>query len=99
MTTFVMRNGELVEKDTAPPLDGHGRAFYYISDTMPETVHMATGRVFTSKHKFRAETRAAGCVEVGDHKFKPRQPIKLDKRERVESIKRAIYDLRNGAHR
>ncbi len=99
MTTYVYRDGELVEKDLASPLDGHGRAFYYLSDTMPETVHMATGRVFTSKHKFRAETKAAGCVEVGDHQFKPRQPIKLDKRERVESIKKAIYDVRNGIRR
>ncbi len=96
MTTYVIRNGELVDKAFAPPLDSPDSAPHVIRDTMDETRHMATGRVFTSKRAFRAETRAAGCIEIGDHKFKPRQPIKLDKRERVEHIKRAIYDLRNG---
>jgi hypothetical protein len=99
MTTYVLRNGELVEKEYAAPLESSNGAPHVIRDTMDETRHMATGRMFTSKRGFRAETRAAGCVEIGDHKFKPRVPIKLDKRQRVEHIQRAIHDLRNGVRR
>lgn len=99
MTTYVLRDGKLIEKSLAPSIEVHARSPYYIPDSMEPTVHMATGRVFTSKAKFRAETRAANCIEVGSEKIKPRQPIKLDKRERVEHIKHAIHDLRNGERR
>jgi hypothetical protein len=37
-----------------------------ITDEMPETQHMADGRHYTSKRKFRAVTRAHGCIEVGN---------------------------------
>jgi hypothetical protein len=102
MTTYVLRDGELIEKDLVPPLHViHERACHYISDIMDPTRHMATGRMFDSKKRFRAETRAAGCVEVGDQKDygKRRAPPKLDKRERVEHIKRSIYELQNGRSR
>lgn len=72
---------------------------YYNSDQMEPTRHMASGKYFTSKKKFRDETRAYGCVEVGtETKYlnKKRKPIKLDKRQRREHIKKAIHDLRNG---
>lgn len=94
--SYVMRDGELVPKHLAAPLFEPNVAPNIIRDGMDATVHMATGRVFESKSAFRRETKAAGCVEVGDHKFKPRVPIKLDKRERVEHVKRAIYELKNG---
>jgi hypothetical protein len=37
-----------------------------ITDEMPATQHMADGNFYTSKRKFRAVTRAHGCVEVGN---------------------------------
>lgn len=95
MTTYVIRNGELVEKgsrsgNTAP---------HVIRDTMDPTLHMADGKLYDSKRAFRAATKAAGCIEIGTQKdygmkrsFKPT----LDKRERVEAIKRTIYELQNG---
>lgn len=43
-----------------------------ISDTMESTWHPATGRRISSKAKFRAETRAAGCVEVGNERMAER---------------------------
>ena len=94
MTTYVYRNGELVEKDKAPLREGG----YVISDEMTETRHMADGRYYTSKKKFRQATRAAGCIEVGNETatmLKSREPIKLDPRKRREDIHRAIYELRN----
>ena len=74
-------------------------SFYFNSDTMEPTQHMASGKYFTSKKKFRDETRAHGCVEVGNETkalVKPRKRINLDKRQRRDDIKKAIHQLRNG---
>jgi len=99
MPTYVMRDGKLVDKREAPPKEGiHGQASYVISDEMAETRHMADGKYYSSKAKFRQATRAAGCVEVGTETatlLKPRQPIRLDSGKRREDIQRAIYELRN----
>ena len=99
MTTFVYRNGELVDKNIAGPKNEKlGTTAYVISDEMPETRHMASGEYFTSKAKFRQATRAAGCVEVGNETstlLKPRPKIELDRGARREAIQRTIYDLRN----
>lgn len=70
----------------------------FISDEMPATRHMVDGKYYTSKKKFRNETKARGCVEVGDQTHyltKPRKPILPDKKQRVEDIKKAIYQLQN----
>lgn len=102
MTTYVLRDGELIEKHLAPPPIDTGPSscfrMNFISDTMEPTLHMATGRLHTSKAKFRADTRASGCVEVGDQKNYGKRKFvpKLDKRQRVEDIKRAIHQLQNG---
>ena len=72
---------------------------HYIADEMPPTRHMSNGKLYTSKKKFRDETRARGCIEVGDQTealLKPRKPIKLDRRKRREAIRKAIYDIKNG---
>lgn len=71
----------------------------FISDTMNDTRHMINGKYYDSKHKFRQVTKQHGCIEVGnEEKFmmKPRQPKKLDKRQRRDDIKKAVYELRNG---
>jgi hypothetical protein len=95
MTTYVYRNGKLVEKHLAEPLHVDPK-FYVISDTTDPVRNHADGKIYDSKAKFRAATKAMGCVEIGNETLKPREPIKLDKRERREHIQRAIYDLRNG---
>lgn len=73
-----------------------GAAPAVISDTMAPTKHMGTGRIIDSKAKFRADTRASGCIEIGNEAPKARAPIVLDRRDRREAIKRSIYELRNG---
>lgn len=65
------------------------------SDTMAPTKHMGTGRIIDSKSKFRADTRASGCIEIGNEMPKARQPIQLDRRDRREAIKRSFYEARN----
>lgn len=99
MPTFVYRNGKLVDKRFAEPLHSGGPATHVISDTMDALQHMADGKMYTSKAKFRAATKAAGCIELGNETstiLKPRKPIELDRGQRREAIRRTIYDLRNG---
>ena len=97
MTTYVYRNGELVEKSQAAPLEYKNDAVQVISDTMDPLRHMADGRYYDSKAKFRQATKDNGCIEVGSDPsiFKPRKPTQLSRSKRVDDIKRAIYELRN----
>ncbi len=37
-----------------------------ISDTMDGMFHPANGKMYDSKSRFRDETRARGCIEVGN---------------------------------
>jgi hypothetical protein len=98
MTVFVYRNGELVEKHLAAPKHEGGEAPYVISDIMGPTRHMATGRMHTSKAEFRKDTKASGCIEIGNDPaiMRPRKPIPLDRGQRREAIRKSIYDIRNG---
>lgn len=98
MTTYVMRDGQLVPKHLAGPKHHSSDAkVHVISDTMPLTRHMATGRYYDSKAKFRAETRALGCVEVGNDPAIKRAPPKFEPSsvEIVNDVKRAIAELRS----
>ena len=69
----------------------------FISDSMPDTRHMSNGKIYTSKKKFRDETRARGCIEVGDQThYLGRKKLNtkgITKKDRVEDIKKAIYQL------
>lgn len=69
------------------------------TDEMPPTRHMVNGKYYTSKKKFRDETKARGCIEVGNETstlLKRRTPKVPDKRQRREDIKKSIYELKNG---
>lgn len=71
----------------------------FISDTMEPTRHMVDGKYYTSKKKFRNETKARGCIEVGNEAatvLKPRKQVKPNRRQRRDDIKKAIYDIKNG---
>src|SRR5579885_1401495 len=67
MTTYVMRDGKLVEKRFAAP---KGIAFVrgVISDTITDLVHPANGKKYSSKSAFRATTKAHGMIELGNEK-------------------------------
>lgn len=93
MPTYVIRDGKLVEKQKTYGVDAPN----IISDEMSETRHMADGKHYTSKKKFRQATKDAGCIEIGDQDVtKPRQPVKLDRAKRREDIKRAVWEIQNG---
>lgn len=101
MTTYVYRPDAkdadefgMVEKN---PENNSSDAPYIISDEMQPLRHMADGKMYSSKHKFREATKASGCIEIGNEDVtKPRKPIPLDRRQRREDIRRAIHDLRDG---
>jgi len=102
MATFVIRAGKLIDKDRAPPLiERFGEGPNIISDSMAETRHMADGKYYSSKAKFREITKAHGCIEVGDDSSlgKPRKPKMLDRSKRVSDIKNSIEKLKSQSKR
>lgn len=84
----------LVEKHLVSQYRSNGSP-YVISDTMEPMKHMGTGRILDSKAKFRADTKASGCVEIGNEPIKNRARVKLDSGQRREAIRKAFYDARN----
>lgn len=89
--TYVMRNGELVPKHLAGPRNPSGSGPQVISDAMPPMLHPCNGRMYDSKSAFRAETRARGCVEVGNEK--QRDTRRYDGGNLKADISRAIDQL------
>lgn len=71
-----------------------GPKLQIITDEMPGTQHPCDGRVYTSKNKFRQTTKAHGCIEIGNEK-QDRCEQRLDKKQRIEDIKRAYYEVSN----
>ncbi len=93
MTVFVMRDGKLVDRDIAPPRHS-GPVRGVISDTMGPLRHPITGKLMDSKSRFRAETRAHGCVEVGNDQQRDTRRIEgFDSNTRKMDISRAISEL------
>ena len=89
----------MVDITIAGPKHASEHATHVISDTMEPTRHMADGKMYTSKAKFRQATKASGCIEVGSETatiLKPRKPVQLDRGARRDAIRRSIYELRNG---
>lgn len=89
--TFVMRNGRLVPKSEAAPLSVPTGRVNVISDTMRPMRHPSNGKIYDSKSRFRAETRARGLVEIGNEQPKPRKAI--DMPPVGPDIARAIQEL------
>lgn len=95
MTTYVYRNGKVIDKRKAKYRDVGGAA-YVISDEMDSTRHMANGKRYTSKAKFRQATRDAGCIEVGNETttmLKPRKGTMPTRPERREAIRKQLRYL------
>lgn len=93
MTIYVYRDGRLVDRDTAPPRH-QGPVRGVISDNMPAMRHPITQKLMDSKSRFRAETRAHGCVEVGsDVQRDTRRMEGFDSQSRKSDIAHAIREL------
>jgi hypothetical protein len=72
-----------------------------IFDDMAPTEHPATGRIFTSKRAFHAETIASGCVPIhGNDRPVKHWESEAAKEEKAhkqfdEAFERAYYDVRD----
>jgi hypothetical protein len=102
--TYVMRDGQLVPKHQAEPLQRRGPRSalpmpMVISDTLDDVVHPATGERYASKKKFRDETRARGLTEVGNEAFPVRQgPTEAETRQEIQrEIAEAYTAIEQGA--
>ena len=79
--------GKVVEaSQITPPSSG----VFVISDVMDATLHPVTGKMYDSKSRFRAETRARGLTEVGNEKIPDRVDRSLPPGRREEMGR--IYD-------
>lgn len=94
-TTFIRRNGKVIERKGSQR-ESKKWVTGAISDIMDPVKHHGTGRIIDSKSKFRADTKASGCVEIGTEMPKARQPIQLDRGQRREAIRQSLYNYRNG---
>jgi len=63
----------------------------FIGDEQLPTRHMANGKYYTSKKKFREATKAAGCIEVGNE-----SPIKQKSYVPTTSRKELRENIRQG---
>ena len=94
--TYVWRNGQVIEKRLAGPrIQADDPKVYVIGDVMEPTKHMGTGKVYDSKSKFRADTRAMGFVEVGTDPrgSQPGRTRQVSQAEVAMDVKRAIQEL------
>lgn len=90
MTTYVFdkKLGKIVEKGSDRTTGPH----YVISDSMDQLRHPVTGRVYDSKSRFRADTKAAGCEEVGNEKMEPR-PTPIDRNKRRSVLRDQLRNM------
>lgn len=70
MTTYVFRNGRVVQKSRAKAMSA---GFYVMSDNLGGMLlHPVTGKRTDSKSHFRQMTRDTGHVEVGTERQAPK---------------------------
>lgn len=94
-TTYVIRDGQLVEKHLAGPRHAtFGSAPNVISDTMEPTLNHADGRHYDSKSNFTRAVKAAGCEIVGNDMSAMKNRPQLSEIS-GRDIKNAIEQLRS----
>lgn len=69
--TYVLRDGKLVEKRYAEPLNAGP---YIATDGMDPIRSMADGKMYDSKSAYRRELKARGCVELGNDRQERAEP-------------------------
>ena len=92
MTTYVMRNGRLVQKRHAPPL----RGVAVISDAMDIAQASRHRRNHRQQVGIPRRTPArSGCVEVGTETMREQPRYQPSVLEIVHDVKRSIAELRS----
>jgi hypothetical protein len=100
---FDQVTGEVVDRDAfyarqPAPKRSHLATPMVISDTMDPVQHPCTGQYMTSKSAFRAETKAHGCIEVGNDpaRLRPRQKPRPDRKAIRDSLSKARARFNRG---
>jgi hypothetical protein len=94
-TTYVLRNGQLIDKRDAPPPHGPAPAPMVRTDGMAPLRSMADGRIYDSRSAYYASVRAAGCEIVGDERAPfERRPV-FEPGHAGADIKTAIEQLKS----
>jgi hypothetical protein len=95
-STWVLRNGELVEKHLAAP---RNQSAYVRTDGMDPILSHADGRMYDSKSAYYASVKRSGSEIVGNDTsiFRERQEYRPEGVE--QSIKQAIQQLSSGERR
>ncbi len=93
--TYVLRQGQLVEKHLAAPLN---QSAYIRPDGMDPILSHADGKTYDSKSAYYASVRRAGSEIIGNDTsiFRERQEYRPEGVER--SIKQAIEQLSSGGN-
>jgi hypothetical protein len=68
---------------------------HVITDTMPPT-EQVDGRFYESKRAFRAVGRSLGLTEVGNSRLPPKTYTPSTKRERLDTLRKAIAQYKEG---
>ncbi len=95
-TRYVMRNGELVPKDQAAPLQ---RGPMVISDDLGQQLDhhgYSDGRKTDSKSTFRRWTKEAGLVEKGNDRERGDRQLGSKPQDVVRDVAHAVEMLKNG---
>lgn len=94
---FDPASGEVIERGAflarqPLPKRSHLPTPMIATDTMEATQHPCDGRFYTSKSRFRAETRAHGCIEVGNDpaRLRPKSKTKPDTTSNRAALERAL---------
>lgn len=83
---FVWRNGKCIDVTSGDPQPSP-RGTILISDSLDYVRHPATGRRYTSKSRYYADTKALGYQILGNEKPKPKPKIQ----PHPEPVGRALY--------
>ena len=95
--TYVLRDGQLVDKRFATPLHrAEGSGPNIRTDGMDAIVSMADGQTYDSKSAYYASVRRAGCEIVGDDRSGFGRPPEARSENVGRDIKTAIEQLRAG---
>lgn len=92
--TYVMRDGALVPKRLAAPLHAPDRVGPFVRSDTIDLVNPIDGKRYDSRSAYDAVARRAGLVEVGTEDLAKHTAKRheLSQRERVDSIKRAMWE-------
>lgn len=96
--TWVMRDGKLIPKHEAPPLNPvHGRGPMIISGTIDHVLNMADGKRYTCKRSYEKAVRAAGCEIIGNEPVEKRANVYVpDRKEIRKDVVEAIQKVEQG---